>query len=245
MTCEILRPFVGRAATQERRGRHSHAERGDELYVIMNHIQLTRDLFHALLDTLVAHEAELGKLDAAAGDGDHGTGMTRGMRAAVAAVDDAPGDTAVPQLFVQAGSAFADKAGGSSGALYGMMLMTIGQKIGAEPTAQSLAQALAAGRDAVAKLGKAEVGDKTMLDTLDPFVNKFSQQLDDGAVLVPAWQVALDAAKAGAESTAEMVAKRGRSAKLAERSLGHADPGAYSMLYLLQATGAVLEEQRA
>ena len=206
----------------------------------MNSTQLIRDLFHALLDTLAEHEAELGKLDAAAGDGDHGTGMTRGMRAAVEAVDDAPAEMDVPQLFMQAGSAFADKAGGSSGALYGMMLMSIGQKIGAEPTAQSLAQALAAGRDAVAKLGKAKVGDKTMLDTLDPFVNEFSQQLDGGAALVPAWQAALDVAAAGAKSTAEMVAKRGRSAKLAERSLGHADPGAYSVLYLLRAVGAVL-----
>ncbi|MEZ4680131.1 MAG: DAK2 domain-containing protein [Caldilineaceae bacterium] len=136
-----------------------------------------------------------------------------------------------------------DAAGGSSGALYGMMIMTIGQKIGAEPSRASLVTALAAGSDAVARLGKAKVGDKTLLDTLDPFVTAFATQIDDGAELVKAWQSALPAAAMGAASTTEMVAKRGRSSKLAERSLGHPDPGAYSMLYMLQAVGNVLNAQ--
>ncbi|MCB0188345.1 MAG: dihydroxyacetone kinase subunit L [Caldilineaceae bacterium] len=203
---------------------------------------LIRESFQAMLDRLTAAEEELGKLDAAAGDGDHGTGMTRGMRAAVAALEAAPLETPVPQLFMQAGSAFSDAAGGSSGALYGMMIMTIGQKIGAEPSRFSLATALAAGRDAVARLGKAKVGDKTLLDTLDPFVTAFAAQVDANADLVTGWQAALPAAEAGAAGTAEMVAKRGRSSKLAERSLGHPDPGAYSMLYMLQAVGEVLTQ---
>jgi len=201
---------------------------------------LVRQSFQAMLDRLTVAEEELGKLDAAAGDGDHGTGMTRGMRAAVAALEAAPTETPVPQLLLQAGSAFSDAAGGSSGALYGMMIMTIGQKIGTDPSRASLAAALAAGRDAVARLGKAKVGDKTMLDTLDPFVTTFAAQIDAGAELATGWQAALPTAEAGAAATAEMVAKRGRSSKLAERSLGHPDPGAYSMLYLLQAVGTVL-----
>jgi len=204
---------------------------------------LVRQIFLAMLDRLTLAEDELGKLDAAAGDGDHGTGMTRGLRAAVAALDGAPAETAVPQLFMQAGSAFADAAGGSSGALYGMILTAIGPKIGAEPTAVSVATALTAGRDALAKLGKAKVGDKTMLDTLDPFVTALTAQIAGGAGLVASWQAALPAAAAGAAATAQMVAKRGRSSRLAERSLGHPDPGAYSMLYMLQVVGAVLAGQ--
>lgn len=202
--------------------------------------EIVRQSFQAMLDRLTLAEEELGKLDAAAGDGDHGTGMTRGLRAAVAALEAAPAETAAPQLFMQAGSAFADAAGGSSGALYGMLLTAVGQKIGAEPTAASVVTALTAGRDALAKLGKAKVGDKTILDTLDPFVNALAQSISAGARLRDGWQAALPAAEAGAASTAQMVAKRGRSSRLAERSIGHPDPGAYSMLYLLQAVGAVL-----
>lgn len=209
----------------------------------MSATEIVRQSFQAMLNRLTAAEEELGKLDAAAGDGDHGTGMTRGMRAAVAALEAAPADTPVPQLFMQAGSAFSDAAGGSSGALYGMMIMSIGQKIGTEPSRSSIATALAAGRDAVARLGKAEVGDKTILDALDPFVSTFAEQVNNGGELAASWQAALPAAEAGAAATAEMVAKRGRSARLAERSLGHPDPGAYSMLYLLQAVGEVLMQQ--
>lgn len=205
--------------------------------------EIVRQIFQALLDRLTAAEEELGKLDAAAGDGDHGTGMTRGMRAAVNALENAPPETPAPQLFMQAGSAFADAAGGSSGALYGMILTAIGQKIGAAPTATSVVTALTAGRDALAKLGKAKVGDKTMLDTLDPFVTALTAQVTGGAGLVASWQAALPAAEAGAAATAQMVAKRGRSSRLAERSLGHPDPGAYSMLYILQAIGPVLAKQ--
>lgn len=205
--------------------------------------EIVRQIFQAMLDRLTLAEEELGKLDAAAGDGDHGTGMTRGMRAAVTALEKAPPETPAPQLFMQAGSAFADAAGGSSGALYGMILTAIGQKIGAAPTAASVATALTAGRDALAKLGKAKVGDKTMLDTLDPFVTALTAQVTGGAGLVASWQAALPAAEAGAAATAQLVAKRGRSSRLAERSIGHPDPGAYSMLYILQAVGAVLAAQ--
>lgn len=205
--------------------------------------EIVRQIFQAMLDRLITAEEELGKLDAAAGDGDHGTGMTRGMRAAVTALESAPVDTTVPHLFMQAGSAFADAAGGSSGALYGMMMTAMGQKIGAEPTAASLVSAMTASRDALAKLGKAKVGDKTMLDTLDPFVTAFTAQVSAGAGLAQAWNAALPAAVTGAASTTDLPAKRGRSARLAERSIGHPDPGAYSMLYILQVVGAVLAEQ--
>jgi dihydroxyacetone kinase phosphoprotein-dependent L subunit len=200
---------------------------------------VVRQAFTYALATIEAHEAELGKLDAAAGDGDHGATMVRGLKAAVAALDqDAPNAGA---LLSQAGMAFSDAAGGASGALYGMFLVTVGQQLGAGPYGSAdVAAALGAGQETIARLGKAEPGDKTMLDALNPFVSALAEA--DDAALAAAWRQALPAAEEGAAATAAMVAKRGRSAKLGERSLGHRDPGAVSMTYLLGATADALDE---
>ncbi len=190
------------------------------------------------LTIIEAHEAELGKLDAAAGDGDHGTTMVRGLKAAVGTLDNA-GESAAGAPLTRAGMAFGDAAGGASGALYGMFLATVGQQLGDGPyDTASVAAALQSGQDVVARLGKARPGDKTMLDALAPFVDKLRAAGD--APLAEAWQDALPAAEAGANATAAMIAQRGRSAKLGERSLGHRDPGAVSMTYLLQAAGDAL-----
>ncbi len=186
------------------------------------------------------HETELGKLDAAAGDGDHGATMVRGLKAAVAtlAAGDAPDAGA---LLSRAGMAFSDAAGGASGALYGMFLATVGRQLGDGPyDTQTVAAALQVGQDVVARLGKAQPGDKTMLDALAPFVEALRAAGD--LPLAEAWQNGLPAAAAGAAATADMVARRGRSSKLGERSLGHRDPGAVSMTYLLQAAGDALME---
>ena len=98
------------------------------------------------------------------------------------------------------------------------------------------------GLDLVCTLGKARPGDKTMIDALEPFVGTLKQGIDAGLSLAAAWQAALPAAVAGADATADMIARRGRSARLGERSLGHRDPGAVSMTYLLQAVGMALDE---
>lgn len=209
------------------------------------HVDAVHAWFRNAHAILTEHEAALGRLDAAAGDGDHGAGMVRGMRAAHAAVsaalqnrDDglAPGP-----LLMQGGSAFADAAGGASGALYGMLMMTIGQKLGADIDMPTLQTALRAGMDAIGKLGKSQPGDKTMLDALAPFVDVFGQANAASSIL-SAWRDALPAAQAGADSTAHMIAKKGRSARLAERSLEHRDPGAVSMVLLLQAVEQTLVE---
>jgi dihydroxyacetone kinase len=93
----------------------------------------------------------------------------------------------------------------------------------------------------VQRLGKAQPGDKTLVDALQPFVSALAAQPADQPLLA-AWRAALPAAQAGAAATREMVARRGRSAKLGERSLGHPDPGAVSLTYLLQAMEAALTE---
>lgn len=180
------------------------------------------------------HEEELGRLDAAAGDGDHGSTMVRGLRAANAAVAEADGSAG--ELLVQAGAAFSDAAGGASGALVGMWITIIGQRLGDGPyDLPALLEALQAGTNRVARLGKAQPGDKTLLDALTPFLAALQAQAAAGASLADGWRAALPAAEQGAAATRDMVARRGRSAKLGERSLGHADPGAVSMCYLLRA----------
>lgn len=195
-----------------------------------------------VLAVLKEKEAELGKLDAAAGDGDHGTGMVRGMRGAVQMLENLTDEVPAGMLLVQAGSAFSDAAGGASGALYGMFLMNIGKTLGNGPfDLPAIHAAFQAGMAAIVKLGKSKPGDKTMLDTLDPFLTELEAGAKQNLSLVDAWNQALGAAQTGAEGTADIVAQKGRSSKLGERSLGHPDPGAYSMLYLLRAVGAVLQ----
>lgn len=190
------------------------------------------------LETIVAHEEELGQLDAAAGDGDHGATMVLGLRAAVAAVEKTDGGAG--QLLVEAGAAFADAAGGASGALVGALLSTTGRTLGDGPhDTADVVKALQAGLAMVKRLGKAQPGDKTLIDALHPFVDALAAQPTDQP-LAAAWTTALPAARQGAEATASMIARRGRSARLGERSLGHPDPGATSLVYLLQAMGDVL-----
>lgn len=201
-------------------------------------ISIVRRWLALALERIAAQEEELGRLDAAAGDGDHGATMVRGLRAAVAAADKAEGNAG--QLLVEAGAAFADAAGGASGALVGALLSTTGRTLGDGPyDTANVVRALQAGLTMVKRLGKAQPGDKTLIDALQPFVDALAAQAADQP-LAAAWAAALPAARQGAAATAAMVARRGRSAKLGERSLGHPDPGAVSLTLLLQAADAVL-----
>ena len=193
---------------------------------------------HNALALFQAKEQELGRLDAAAGDGDHGQTMVRGLAAAVAAVDAQPASS-VGDLLVCAGDAFADASGGASGALFGALFCTVGRKLKDEAfTPAAVCAALQAGAAAVARLGKAAPGDKTLLDALDPFVRGFASAVAEGQETADAWRAAMPAAAAGAAATADMVARRGRASRLGERSLGHVDPGAQSVVLFL----AVVEE---
>jgi dihydroxyacetone kinase len=204
---------------------------------------------HNAVSVFKEKEQELGRLDAAAGDGDHGATMVRGLTAAAAAVDalveglvEAGGECPPGELLIAAGDAFADAAGGASGALFGALLTTIGRKLpAADVSPSAVCAALQAGTATVAKLGKAVAGDKTMLDALAPFAADFASAVEQGRDTAAAWHAALPAAAAGAAATAEMVAKRGRASRLGERSLSHVDPGAQSVVYLLTTFDAVLQ----
>lgn len=192
------------------------------------------------LEAISNAEEELGKLDSVAGDGDHGLGMVRGFKAAVAAAE---GQGTPAQILMRAGAAFGDAAGGASGALVGTCISTIGKSL-ENPTISpvDVAIALEAGLGMITKLGKAKVGDKTMIDTLDPFVLAFNEAARGGASITAAWNTALTAAEAGMQSTADMISKRGRSSRLGERSRGTLDPGSVSTYYVLKAVADVLNQ---
>ncbi|OXM49988.1 dihydroxyacetone kinase family protein [Amycolatopsis alba] len=199
----------------------------------------------AALHVIEDGEAELGRLDAVAADGDHGLGMTRGMRAAVAAARR-DGDSPSTALLA-AGTGFADAAGGASGALYGVLLAETGAGIqgrsGAEITAEVLANAVDGAVTAFVELGKAEPGEKTMLDAIEPFRLALREQAEAGADVPQAWQKAAQVAVSAAEATADLLPAKGRAARLAQRSKGHPDPGATSFALLVTAVGQALGKE--
>ena len=199
-----------------------------------------RAAIRAMTDVVLANEERLGQIDAVAGDGDHGVGMARGSRAAAAAAEAAEGG--VGSVLAAAGDAFGDKAGGTSGILWGIFLSAIGATLGNtdEVTPERLRDAVRHGADTIRRVGKAEPGDKTMLDSLIPFVDALDSGISSGAGLGTAWTNAAATAVQAAEATAALVPRIGRARPLAERSVGTPDAGATSMGLVLSAVGDVL-----
>lgn len=203
------------------------------------HAKCVVGMLGAMRDVLLGAEEELGRIDAVAGDGDHGRGMVKGIIAACDAAGAAVGGGAgIEHTLTMAGQAWASKAGGTSGALWGVALRSVGESIGDRPDGISdvaVAEAISAGFDAIQMLGKASLGDKTMLDSLGPFVHSLKRQLDEGVGLGVAWEVAAYDATVAAHETAALSPKIGRARPLASRSLGTPDAGATSMALMLTA----------
>jgi dihydroxyacetone kinase len=202
-----------------------------------------RKVLAAMTDVVVENEDRLGRIDAVAGDGDHGMGMVRGMRAALAAAEAAT-DSGAGAVLRAAGDAFGDRAGGTSGILWGILLGAVGMSLGdTEPvTAERLSAAVRHAAETVQRIGKAQVGDKTLLDALVPFSAALDEAVAAGQPLAKAWAGAAERAVAAADATADMVARIGRARPLAERSLGTPDPGAVSMGLVLTAAARVLAD---
>lgn len=183
----------------------------------------------------VSADAErLTRLDAAIGDGDHGLNLDRGFRAAVEAL---PGDVPPGKVLIAAGRAIVSKTGGASGPLYGTALRRAGKAFGdaADVDAAALGAALRAALEGVRDLGKADEGDKTMVDALAPAVAAYEAALTDGSDLAGCARAAAGAAAKGADGTVPMRARKGRASYLGERSEGHMDPGASSTALVLEA----------
>ena len=185
-----------------------------------------------------ANADELGRIDAIAGDGDHGIGMERGVRAAVEAATDAVirGAGAATTLHLAA-DAWADKAGGTSGALWGMALRAVGDAVGDTnaPDAEAVAAGVAGAAAAIMDFGKAKPGDKTLVDVLVPFRDALASGVDAGQSLTDAWGAAATVAQQAAEDTAQLLPLMGRARPHAEKSLGTPDAGAVSMALIVRA----------
>ncbi len=191
---------------------------------------------------------ELGRLDAIAGDGDHGIGMQRGSAAALAAARVAvAAEAGAGTTLTRAGDAWADRAGGTSGALWGLFLRSLGRALGDEdePGAQDVARGVAEGRDEVMRYGGARPGDKTLLDALAPFADELATAVAAGSDLASAWARAAETATRAAEATADMLPRMGRARPHAEKSLGTPDPGAVSLAAVARAVADVMVSERA
>jgi phosphoenolpyruvate---glycerone phosphotransferase subunit DhaL len=193
------------------------------------------DFIRAATQTLIDHVEELTALDAAIGDGDHGLNMRRGAQAIQGVLGEIGGQS-MNDAFRTMGMLCMSTIGGSSGPVFGTLLVTLGKELQSPPTASGLAKALDASIKALTRLGKAEIGQKTLLDVLDP-VRKTLEA--GGPDLIARVRRCADAS---AEATAGMDAGRGRASFLGDRALGHMDPGSRSMALII---GAVCETLQA
>jgi D-erythrulose 4-kinase len=206
---------------------------------------VARKAVDAIYATIEENKEYLGQIDAIAGDGDHGIGMSRGSKAAAEAANEAQGG--VETVLSAAGRAFGDKAGGTSGILWGLLLEGVGKGLGNTEavTSKRLADAVQSSATHLQGFSKAQLGDKTMLDALFPFVDTLVGQVDSGASVSDAWRSAADACRTAAEATAPLVPKIGRARPLAERSVGTPDPGAISLGLIVSAIGEVFGDAEA
>jgi D-erythrulose 4-kinase len=203
-------------------------------------------ILEAVSALLQDKEDELGELDSFAGDGDHGIGMRRGAVAAAESAAKAAADgDGLHQVLSIAAEAWSDRAGGTSGALWGAAIQAIATSLGA---ADSIGQsdvehAAVAGREAILTLGKAQLGDKTMVDAVIPYVDALQEQLQDGSTVADALRSAAGVAVQAAAETAELRPRLGRARPLAEKSVGHPDPGAVSFGMVMQTFALKVEER--
>ena len=186
-------------------------------------------------ERVTANKDLLTQLDSAIGDADHGANMARGMAAVVAALDGKPPATAAA-LLKQVGMTLVSTVGGASGPLYGTFFLRMATAAGEVDAlnAEAFAKALRAGLDGVVARGKAEAGDKTMYDALEPAVSKLEGSVQSGRSLAEGLREACAAAESGRDATIPLLARKGRASYLGERSVGHQDPGATTVALLFE-----------
>jgi dihydroxyacetone kinase-like protein len=203
--------------------------------------QATRAVVEEMAAAMEENRRRLTKLDSEIGDGDHGNNMHRGFQAALERLNAA--DPSTPADVLKAVSmALISKVGGAAGPLYGTAFLRASAALGTEHevSAGDAADALEAALGGIKQRGKAEVGDKTIVDALTPAAEAAKQAAGDGSV-AGVFRAAAGAAEEGAESTIPMTARKGRASYLGARAQGHQDPGATSTYLLLEAAARTLE----
>jgi len=186
-------------------------------------------------EAMAEHRVELIELDRPIGDSDHGENMDRGFKAVTEKIAEVLPEKPGPALKLAA-MTLISKVGGAAGPLYGTAFLRAAAALGDEPEidAAALVAALQAARDGIVARGKAEPGDKTMVDAWTPAVDAAALAAGDGDVR-KVLDAAAEAAEHGAVATEPMIARKGRASYLGERSAGHRDPGAQSSAYILRA----------
>lgn len=203
------------------------------------YMSISRDNFlewiNKSADVLKENREYLIELDSAIGDADHGANMDRGFNAVMTKMPDVT-DKDIGTIAKTVGMTLLSTVGGAGGPLYGTFYLQIGMKSAGkmELSLEDWAIALEAAVDGIVMRGKAELGDKTMVDALTPAVNSLKDSLNGNSPIGEALQASADAAKQGMVETIPMVAKKGRASYLGERSAGHQDPGATSSYLILQ-----------
>lgn len=197
----------------------------------------------AYADVLAQNRDYLTQLDSAIGDADHGANMDRGFRAAMGKMNDLAGQD-IGAIFKTVGMTLLSTVGGAAGPLYGTLFLQLGTATAGktEVSLEEITAGLEAGVNGVQKRGKAEPGDKTMIDALLPALDALKKAAADGRLVPDAFKASAEAAKRGMEATIPLVARKGRASYLGERSAGHQDPGATSSYLLIQSAADTLTE---
>ena len=204
----------------------------------------TRAFIERTADVVTESRAALVELDREIGDGDHGENLERGFSAVRAKLATQPDDATPGALLKMVATTLISTVGGASGPLLGTAFLKGAGALGDASVldADAVVAFLTAARDGVVLRGKAEVGDKTMIDAWSPAVEAASEAAAGGATPATVLRAASDAAAAGAASTEPLVARKGRASYLGERAVGHRDPGAQSSSLIIQAAADTAEE---
>ena len=192
-----------------------------------------RQMMIFVADKIIENKPYLTEIDAAIGDGDHGIGMEGGLKKAKVQIEQLGEIENAYQIFKTTGNTMLMSMGGASGVIFGSMFMAGAKSTAKEIGTKELAEIFALGLETIKKRGKASVGDKTMVDALEPAVT--AMQAYQGESLQEMLKAAQDAAYEGMESTKDMVAKFGRAKSLMERARGHQDAGATSVWIIFSA----------
>lgn len=202
------------------------------------------DALRAAAKAMIAAEPELTELDSELGDGDCGMGLKTGFTAVLAALDGKD-EASADEIMKLTASSLISSIGGTSGAIYGTAFMRMAKALKASPADSlvKIGEVLQAGLDGAKMRGEnTQVGDKTMIDALEPAVLAFKEKAAAGASIQQACAAATDAAKAGSDSTIDLIAKKGRASYLGERSIGHRDAGSYGIYVFTKAVAEYVAE---
>ncbi len=209
-------------------------------------MRVAKDQIVAMIKEMAASVAEnkvfLTELDSAIGDGDHGINMDRGFRKVMEKLP-AVVDKDIGSIFKNVGMSLISAVGGAAGPLYGTYFIEFGKVADGKEqlTNGDFKEMLRAGLEGIKRRGKAVVGEKTMVDALEPATEAFARAAAEDKDPLACFQIAVDAAKKGKEATIPMLAKKGRAHYLGERSIGHQDPGATSSELILRSMLNILQ----